>query len=163
MGNQFLVIGITGLNECVQILNDKPLVSSEGLKLGGQIIDYLQQFAHKTSEETKLSFVLTDHVSHPSAERFAKLDLKFHGEFAQPYIQELGGIKTYSVGMNLPLLEKQENLLQILTPIGELQRKIFNGTIIEIPKKLIPTTVTGMWEFCRQAIEKAQILGFRLI
>jgi ribonucleoside-triphosphate reductase len=164
LANQFLVLSFLGMNECVQAMINHPITDSEGSALATKIIDHLQAFCRTNSEETKLNFILSGNASDESAERFAKLDLKYLPELAKNYIKGLDtGEYYYEMGLGDITAQDSAALKVQIATIGALQQKLGHGTMIDLPKKFMPQSPMALWDFIKDVLEKDGLLGFRLV
>jgi len=75
--NATYIIGIVGLNECVQYLLGHELhESTEALKLGLKIISFMNVKARKAAQKTGLKFTLEESPAESATRRLAKIDLR---------------------------------------------------------------------------------------
>jgi len=71
------IIGIIGLNECVQYIIGQELhESAEALKLGLKIVSFMNVKARKTAQELGLKFTLEESPAESATRRLAKVDLR---------------------------------------------------------------------------------------
>jgi ribonucleoside-triphosphate reductase (formate) len=73
------ILGMIGLNECVQYLTGKQLHDDdETFKLGLKIVSNMFLKINQLSEKHKMKFVLEESPAESAARRFAKVDLKYY-------------------------------------------------------------------------------------
>ncbi len=82
------IIGIVGLNECVQHLTGKQLHEDEDVyKLGLKIISFMSIKAKEAQKRLGLKFSLEESPAESAARRLAKVDLKQYSEETQNVIK----------------------------------------------------------------------------
>jgi len=82
------IIGIVGLNECVQHLTGKELHESEEVfKLGLKIISFMNLKAKEAGKKLGLKFSLEESPAESATRRMAKVDLRQYPEEAQKVIK----------------------------------------------------------------------------
>lgn len=87
MNEAKFLIGMCGLNEMVKIISGFNLHDNEeALKLGLEIIAYLNLSMEKQSKENNINCILEETPAESTAGRFALLDLKYYYDQAKHYV-----------------------------------------------------------------------------
>ena len=108
------IIGMIGLNECVEFLTGKQLhESDEAFKMGLQIISSMFLRINEYAKKYNLKFVLEESPAESAARRMAKIDLKEYPE-SKSYVK--GDLATdsfyytnsihFAPGINMPIVER---------------------------------------------------------
>jgi ribonucleoside-triphosphate reductase len=88
MAEATYLIGVTGLNELVQIRKEKQLhESDEALAFGLSLIDHMRKEGEKLCEIHGMKFVLEQTPAETTAYRFARLDLKHFSPLSGRYVR----------------------------------------------------------------------------
>jgi anaerobic ribonucleoside-triphosphate reductase len=88
MSEATYLIGVTGLNELVQIRTGKQLhESDEALAFGLSLIGHMKKEAEKLCENHGMKFVLEQTPAETTAHRFARLDLKHFSPLPGRYVR----------------------------------------------------------------------------
>lgn len=116
--NGNLLIGLIGLNECVQLLEKDSTKQYELLK---GILKFLNKKCMIFREETKLNFYLYEPYKSAASKELIALDKSIYGNR-----KELKNKCMYDLISNLPEIKNNYSL------IGEIQKLVSGGSILEI-------------------------------
>jgi ribonucleoside-triphosphate reductase len=90
------IIGMVGLNECVQFMSGKQLHESEyAFKLGIKVIASMKIKTDGLTKENKVKVLLEESPAESAASRLAKLDLKNHPEETKNIVKGIEGGNPY--------------------------------------------------------------------
>ena len=116
--NGNLLIGLIGLNECVQLLEKDSTKQYELLK---SILKFLNKKCTIFREETKLNFYLYEPYKSVASKELIALDKSIYGNR-----KELKNKCMYDLISNLPEIKNNYSL------IGEIQKLVSGGSILEV-------------------------------
>jgi ribonucleoside-triphosphate reductase (formate) len=158
---QFLSISCTGLEECVKILTGEGLKNKSALSEAIKIIQYLQNYVQKATERNNCHIILTEHSSEDSESRFAKLDLRYFPTEASKIVKG-DDTKYYTKGFNLDLSNSEIDLWESILTQGKLHKEVYNGTLLQIPQKLLPTTPNDLWKYIKKIFTESSVIRFKI-
>ena len=134
-GNHFSTIGLIGMDECIQMMIRKGILSKEGKELAKQILDFMRKKISDYQEETKNFYNLEATPAEGASYRLALLDKK---EFPKCLC---ANEKQYCVGKEVSPyytnssqvpVQCSEDLFEVLDNQDELQSKYTGGTVLHI-------------------------------
>ncbi len=128
------LIGLTGLNELVQIHKGVQFhESDDAVAFGSEIVAHLASVCDRLSQRHHISFALSGFPSQTITSRLARLDLRYHSPDSGHIVKgDLGGGKvryTESVGLNQ---EAEYPLLKRIQIEGGFSRYLLGGAISQV-------------------------------
>ncbi len=131
------LIGLTGLNELVQIHKGRQFhESDEAVTFGSEIVAHLSSVCERLSQRHHISFSLTGFPSESASSRLARLDLRYHSPDSGYVVKgDLGSGKVHytdSICVN-PSIDYP--LLKRMKIEGSFSQYLHGGVISKVPVK----------------------------